>query len=75
MASLKEARREGGTGVRSRTEALEVPDVADAAGTPLTENPFIYEIDTWVWLEELSRRDGTTIDLAAVPAGEWDAIP
>jgi hypothetical protein len=40
----------------------------------LVENPFIYEINTWVWLDELSRREGTEVDLASVPAGEWDAI-
>ena len=40
----------------------------------MTENPFIYEINTWVWLDELSRRDGRAIDLAGVPAAEWDAI-
>ena len=37
-------------------------------------NPFIYEINTWLWLDELSRRDGTAIDLASVPLSEWDAI-
>jgi hypothetical protein len=30
----------------------------------VTENPFIYELNTWVWLDELSRREGRTIDLA-----------
>ena len=40
----------------------------------LVENPLIYEINTWVWLDELSRRDRTSIDLATVPASEWDAI-
>ena len=37
-------------------------------------SPFIYEINTWVWLDELSRRDGSEIQLGNVPAGEWDAI-
>ena len=36
--------------------------------------PVIYEINTWVWLGELSRRYGETITLDAVPAGEWDAL-
>jgi hypothetical protein len=40
----------------------------------LVENPFIYEINTWVWLDELGRREGVAVDLASVPAGEWDAI-
>jgi hypothetical protein len=27
-----------------------------------------------VWLDELSRREGTAIDLATVPANEWDSV-
>jgi hypothetical protein len=34
----------------------------------------IYEINTWVWLGELSRRYGKAIDLATVPTKEWDAL-
>jgi hypothetical protein len=40
----------------------------------MVEHPFIYEINTCVWLEELHRRVGEKIDLAGVPAAEWDAI-
>lgn len=36
--------------------------------------PSIYEINTWVWLAELSLKYETPIDLASVPATEWDAI-
>ena len=36
--------------------------------------PVIYEINTWVWLDELSRKHGKSLDLASVPAEEWDAI-
>jgi glycosidase len=36
--------------------------------------PLIYEINTWVWLGELSRREGAPIDLASVPGSEWDAV-
>ena len=38
------------------------------------KHPFIYEINTWVWLDELSGREATPVDLARVPATEWDAI-
>jgi len=38
------------------------------------KNPTIYEINTWVWLGELSRRYGRRITLKGVPASEWDAI-
>jgi hypothetical protein len=36
--------------------------------------PSIYEINTWVWLSDLSREYGTKIDLSSVPPAEWDAI-
>ena len=34
----------------------------------------IYEINTWVWLSDLSRKWNTAIDLSSVPAAEWDNI-
>jgi hypothetical protein len=37
-------------------------------------HPVIYEINTWVWLGEMSRRYGRTITLDVVPAGEWDIL-
>lgn len=36
--------------------------------------PTLYEINTWVWLAELSLKTGTSIDLGSVPSDEWDAI-
>ncbi len=36
--------------------------------------PTLYEINTWVWLSELSLRTGTSVDLSSVPSAEWDAI-
>jgi hypothetical protein len=39
-----------------------------------SSHPVIYEINTWVWLTELSRRYQTPITLANVPDAEWDAI-
>jgi hypothetical protein len=38
------------------------------------DHPFIYQVNTWVWLDELGRRTGTSLDLASVPEQEWDAI-
>ncbi|MCX5891132.1 MAG: alpha-amylase family glycosyl hydrolase, partial [Deltaproteobacteria bacterium] len=37
-------------------------------------HPVIYEINTWVWLGELSRRYQTPITLANVPEAEWEAL-
>jgi hypothetical protein len=36
--------------------------------------PSVYEINTWVWLSDLSREYRTVINLASVPSPEWDAI-
>src|SRR4051794_35556974 len=44
------------------------------AEEPLVEHPFIYEINTWVWLNELGQRTSEGIGLGEVPAREWDAI-
>ncbi len=34
----------------------------------------VYEINTWVWLSNLSQRYSVPVDLGCVPAAEWDAI-
>ena len=36
--------------------------------------PALYEINTWVWLAELSLKVGTPVDLSSVPSAEWDGI-
>jgi Alpha amylase, catalytic domain len=36
--------------------------------------PTIYEINTWVWLAELSTRAGHPVALGSVPESEWDAL-
>ena len=36
--------------------------------------PTLYEINTWVWLSELSRKYGKKVNLSSVPSVEWDAI-
>jgi glycosidase len=37
-------------------------------------NPTIFEINTWVWLADLSRKLGNRLNLGCVPAREWDSI-
>jgi glycosidase len=39
-----------------------------------SKQPVIYEINTWVWLEELSRAEGKRVTLASVPEEEWDSL-
>jgi hypothetical protein len=38
------------------------------------KGPLIYEINTWVWLRELSRQATHPITLASVSEAEWDRI-
>ena len=45
-----------------------------AASSVWPRYPSLYEINTWVWLTDLSTKYGRPIDLASVPAAEWDAI-
>ena len=37
-------------------------------------HPFLYEINTWPWLEAISRTEGEVIDLGSVPARYWDEL-
>ena len=37
-------------------------------------HPLLYEINTWPWLETISRNEGTAIDLGSVPDRYWDGI-
>jgi Alpha amylase, catalytic domain len=36
--------------------------------------PTLYELNTWVWLAELSQTVGSCVDLSRVPTSEWDRI-
>jgi hypothetical protein len=36
------------------------------------DNPRIYEINTWTWLDEMSSRYGRPITLGNIPSEEWD---
>jgi hypothetical protein len=41
---------------------------------PWPDNPVIYEINTWVWLDELARKYRMRVNLGTVPEQEWDGI-
>jgi hypothetical protein len=41
---------------------------------PWPKHPVIYEINTYVWLNELSRKYNRSITLSTVPSQEWDAL-
>jgi Alpha amylase, catalytic domain len=36
--------------------------------------PTLYEVNTWVWLSEISLKTGKPVDLGSVPEAEWNAI-
>lgn len=38
------------------------------------KRPMIYEIPTWVWLNEMRARHGAGVTLGTIPAAEWDAL-
>jgi len=37
-------------------------------------HPHLYEINTWPWLDNLSRKAGRPITLGSVPSREWDSL-
>ena len=41
---------------------------------PWPKHPVIYEINTWVWLNELSRKYNRSVTLLSVPPQEWDFL-
>ncbi len=38
------------------------------------KHPVIYEINTWVWLRELSQKYQRPVNLATLPEEEWETI-
>src|ERR1700758_509534 len=61
-----------GRPIMNATLAETVTAPASASVWPLY--PSLYEINTWVWLSELSHRYGTEVSLCSVPPAEWDAV-
>lgn len=47
---------------------------APAKRSPLRPHPHLYEINTWVWLEQLSAQLGRVVRLGDVPHAEWDSL-
>src|SRR5215469_11089655 len=50
------------------------PKKASTQASVWSRYPTVYEINTWVWLTDLTKKYGKKLDLASVPAAEWDAI-
>ena len=41
---------------------------------PWPTHPVIYEINTWIWLQELRQKHHRFVTLGSVPPEEWDAV-
>ena len=39
-----------------------------------SKHPVVYEINSWVWLRELSQKYGRLVNFRTVPREAWDAI-
>ena len=50
------------------------PSVVAAPVCAWSRYPYLYEINSWVWLSELSRKFGKKVTFSSVPSAEWDAI-
>ena len=46
----------------------------NGTGVALPARPVIYEINTWLWLRELSRQHNRRVTLADVPETAWDTL-
>ncbi len=58
--------------MRTIEEAMKIAEHEEMKTWP--RHPVIYEVNTWVWLNDLSRKHQRRLDLATVPEQEWDAI-
>jgi Alpha amylase, catalytic domain len=55
--------------------ATVVEGIESPVGEPVwPPYPTLYEINTWVWLTDISQKYGRNINLSSVPSAEWDAI-
>lgn len=56
------------------SKPIDETNTARAGVSEWPNYPTLYEISTWVWLTDLSRKYRKDLDLSSVPAAEWDAI-
>lgn len=49
-------------------------ETAATPGPVWSRYPTLYEINSWSWLSELSRKYGKKVNLSSVPLSEWDAL-
>jgi hypothetical protein len=61
-------------GMKSKRMSVAKEKTSPTAASVWPRYPALYEINTWVWLSDLSRKHGKSVDLSSVPFAEWDAI-
>ncbi len=54
------------------TQAMSTPNSSERFA--FRPSPHLYEINTWLWLEELSAKHGRRMTLADVPIEEWNRL-
>ncbi len=82
MKSTKTKTVDGGVGSPHAASTVGEPrakgakKAQPAAGKrfPVRLHPHLFEINTWVWLDELSARLGHKVTLNTVPDAEWDRL-
>jgi len=52
----------------------QVSRVAEARISKWSRYPTIFEINAWAWISGLREKYGKRIDLASIPAAEWDSL-
>jgi hypothetical protein len=58
----------------TRQSSQKAPKKRSSPQFTLRQNPHLYEINTWAWLEKLSARENRLMKIADVPDAEWDAL-
>ena len=66
--------REFGSGASPRLDGVEPRPHTSSTKFSYRAHPHLYEINTWVWLEELSAKHGRCLSLGDVPGEEWDRL-
>jgi hypothetical protein len=57
-----------------RMKRQKTHEISAMAMKPWPKHPKIYEINTWVWLQELSLKHNRSVTLSSVPQEEWDYL-
>src|SRR5439155_526214 len=57
-----------------KSSASSASSSASLSSLSLRTHPHLFQINTWLWLDELSRAHGKAVTLGSVPDAEWDRV-